>query len=747
VTSEGAPRPGAKITYRELRESLEDGKEARRLSSPPQARFRSPGGSSMEAVIKVISSACKTYCGKTSPSKKEIGAMLSLLQKEGLLMSPSDLYSPGSWDPITAALSQRAMVLGKSGELKTWGLVLGALKAAREEQVTSEQAKFWLGLGGGRVSPPGPECIEKPATERRIDKGEEVGETTVQRDAKMAPEETATPKTVGTSCYHCGTAIGCNCATASAPPPPYVGSGLYPSLVGVGEQQGQGGDTPRGAEQPRAEPGHAGQAPGPALTDWARIREELASTGPPVVAMPVVIKTEGPAWTPLEPKLITRLADTVRTKGLRSPITMAEVEALMSSPLLPHDVTNLMRVILGPAPYALWMDAWGVQLQTVIAAATRDPRHPANGQGRGERTNLDRLKGLADGMAGNPEGQAALLRPGELVAITASALQAFREVARLAEPTDPWAEITQGPSESFVDFANRLIKAVEGSDLPPSARAPVIIDCFRQKSQPDIQQLIRAAPSTLTTPGEIIKYVLDRQKTAPLTDRGIAAAMSSAIQPLVMAVVNRERDGQTGSGGRARGLCYTCGSPGHYQAQCPKKRKSGNSRERCQLCDGMGHNAKQCRRRDGNQGQRPGRGLSSGPWPVSQQPAVSLAMTMEHKDRPLVRVILTNTGSHPVKQRSVYITALLDSGADITIISEEDWPTDWPVMEAANPQIHGIGGGIPMRKSRDMIEVGVINRDGSLERPLLLFPAVAMVRGSILGRDCLQGLGLRLTNL
>lgn len=231
MTSEGAPRPGAKITYRELRESLEDGKEARRLSSPPQARFRSPCGSSMEAVIKVISSACKTYCGKTSPSKKEIGAMLSLLQKEGLLMSPSDLYSPGSWDPITAALSQRAMVLGKSGELKTWGLVLGALKAAREEQVTSEQAKFWLGLGGGRVSPPGPECIEKPATERRIDKGEEVGETTAQRDAKMAPEKMATPKTVGTSCYQCGTATGCNCATASAPPPPYVGSGLYPSLA------------------------------------------------------------------------------------------------------------------------------------------------------------------------------------------------------------------------------------------------------------------------------------------------------------------------------------------------------------------------------------------------------------------------------------------------------------------------------------------------------------------------------------
>ncbi|XP_065600855.1 igE-binding protein-like, partial [Cyrtonyx montezumae] len=283
----------------------------------------------------------------------------------------------------------------------------------------------------------------------------------------------------------------------------------------------------------------SGSAPGPALTDWARIREELTTESSSVVAMPVVIKTEGPAWTPLEPKLITRLADTVRTKGLRSPVTMAEVEALMSSPLLPHDVMNLMRVLLAPAQYALWMDAWSIQLQTVVAAATRDPRHPANGQGRGERTTLDRLQGLADGMTGNPEGQAALLRPGELVAITASALQALREVARLAEPADPWADITQGPSESFVDFANRLIKAVEGSDLPSSARAPVIIDCFRQKSHPDIQQLIRAAPSTLTTPGEIIKYILDRQRVAPLTDQGVAtavsSAVSSAIQPLVMA--------------------------------------------------------------------------------------------------------------------------------------------------------------------------------------------------------------------
>jgi len=133
------------------------------------------------------------------------------------------------------------MIVGKSRELRTWGLVLGALKAAREEQVTSEQAKFWLGLGGGRVSPPGPECIEKPATERRTDKGE-VGETTAQRDAKMAPEETATPKTVGTSCYHCGTAIGCSCVTASAHHHPYVGGATHPTLASIPQSHGHASD-------------------------------------------------------------------------------------------------------------------------------------------------------------------------------------------------------------------------------------------------------------------------------------------------------------------------------------------------------------------------------------------------------------------------------------------------------------------------------------------------------------------------
>ncbi|XP_042748425.1 endogenous retrovirus group K member 8 Gag polyprotein-like [Lagopus leucura] len=360
-----------------------------------------------------------------------------------------------------------------------------------------------------------------------------------------------------------------------------------------------------GASSLGIHPGRAGSCSdclmGPTYTHWARAREDLRKADPTATAfaLPVVVKTGGPAWTPLDSKAITRLADLVKSKGLRSPVTMSAVEALMASSLLPYDVVNLMRVILEPVQYTLWYDEWNRLLQVVVATATRDHRHPANGQGRNDRTNLARLQGLAEGMVGSPEGQATALRAGELAALTTAALQALRTVARVAEPVFPWTDIKQGPSESFSDFANRLIRAVEGSDLPKEVQPLVVIDCLKQKSLLDVQQIIRAAPGTLNTPGELIKYVLDHQKVAPLTNEGLvtamqgmAASVSSAVRTEVMAAawVGEEKD---------KGPCFKCGQRGHFKTQCPKRvGQEGlqSQKKRCQLCDRPGHVAHQCQK-------------------------------------------------------------------------------------------------------------------------------------------------------
>ena len=122
----------------------------------------------------------------------------------------------------------------------------------------------------------------------------------------------------------------------------------------------------------------------------------------------------------------------------------------------------------------------------------------------------------------SPQGQLAKLRPGELIVATDAMVEAFNKLVHKAEPPAPCTDITQGLNESFHSFADRLLAAAEGSDLLEPAQGPVIIDCLQQKSHDNVKASLRAGPSTLNTPGEIIQYVLDKLKVAHLTNEGLA---------------------------------------------------------------------------------------------------------------------------------------------------------------------------------------------------------------------------------
>jgi len=105
----------------------------------------------MESVIKVLPQACKTYCRKHTPSKKEVAAVLLLLQQEGEVKAPQEILDHWRWDDLTSAFVQHIMSAQEGGsELKTWGLILGVLKAARVEGKVLVEARYLLGLGGGR---------------------------------------------------------------------------------------------------------------------------------------------------------------------------------------------------------------------------------------------------------------------------------------------------------------------------------------------------------------------------------------------------------------------------------------------------------------------------------------------------------------------------------------------------------------------------------------------------------------------
>lgn len=111
----------------------------------------------MEHVLKVLFQFCKDYCGKNMPSKKDIQAVLSHLGHEGEIKSPQSILDHRRWDDLTSTLVQRVMSNQKGGlELKTWGLILGVLKAAREEGKVWEEARrlwdFAQGDPGGHLN-------------------------------------------------------------------------------------------------------------------------------------------------------------------------------------------------------------------------------------------------------------------------------------------------------------------------------------------------------------------------------------------------------------------------------------------------------------------------------------------------------------------------------------------------------------------------------------------------------------------
>ncbi|XP_021239576.1 endogenous retrovirus group K member 5 Gag polyprotein-like [Numida meleagris] len=502
----------------------------------------------MERVIKVLLQLCKDYYGKASPSREEIAAVLTRLEQEGSLPHPEAVLDPEMWDSLTVALATYTArrLLGLQGDPGR-GSDLGGRDGAGEP-------------GGCALLA---DCPGKPTASVPVS-----GENKENQPSLQPALRNELP-------------------TVPDAPPPYPQRPLYPSLRNC--TGGEGG-CPATGDAASAAPtagrkeviGAAGKnapptAPVP-LTDWLRVRQEVEDRGLAVGAYPVVVGDQGPTWVPLDPEGVIRFLEAVEKKGLRSPSTLDALEALTAfGPMLPHDIVNLMRMALKPVQYVLWEQEWGSECRRVSGLAEGDPTHPAHG------TDVARLTGAAAGMA-TPHGQLTRLRPGELKAATDAMIDAFEKLACYAEPATPWADVVQGPAESFQEFADRLIRAVEGSDLPRAAHDPVIMDCLERKSREDVKALLRSAPDRLSTPGEMIEYVLDKQKAAPVTVEGLAAIIRA------MSVSGPQRAPQAEE--PAKGPCYHCGERGHVKAQCPKRKKKSVS---CQFCGKRAHTARQCR--------------------------------------------------------------------------------------------------------------------------------------------------------
>ena len=68
----------------------------------------------------------------------------------------------------------------------------------------------------------------------------------------------------------------------------------------------------------------------------------------------VIVSDRGPEWVPPDPSGVARLVEFMDKRGLTSPLTSNALQALAAPGLLlPRDITNLVRAVLGLIQYTL----------------------------------------------------------------------------------------------------------------------------------------------------------------------------------------------------------------------------------------------------------------------------------------------------------------------------------------------------------------------------------------------------------
>jgi len=130
------------------------------------------------------------------------------------------------------------------------------------------------------------------------------------------------------------------------------------------------------------------------MMDWNWIRLEAEGKGIVPEAFLVIVSDHGPEWVPLDPKGVARLVEFVDGGGLKSCLMLNALQALTApGPLLPRDITNLMRMVFKLVQYTLWETDWMTKLRGLAGAVEGDLNHPLHG------TSIQRLSGKAVGMA------------------------------------------------------------------------------------------------------------------------------------------------------------------------------------------------------------------------------------------------------------------------------------------------------------------------------------------------------------
>uniref|UniRef100_Q9QBZ9 Gag-Pol polyprotein n=2 Tax=Human immunodeficiency virus type 1 TaxID=11676 RepID=POL_HV197 len=276
----------------------------------------------------------------------------------------------------------------------------------------------------------------------------------------------------------------------------------------------------------------------------------------------------------------------------------------------------------------------------------------------------------------------------------------LNKIVRMYSPVSI-LDIRQGPKEPFRDYVDRFFRVLRAEQATQEVKNWMTETLLVQNANPDCRTILKALGSGAT---------LEEMMTACQGVGGPghkARVLAEAMSQVTNSAVMMQRGNFKGQ--RRIIKCFNCGKEGHLARNCRAPRKKG-----CWKCGKEGHQMKDCSERQANffrevlaSQQREARKFSSEQTRANSP--TSRELWVRGEDNPLSETgnERSGTGSSfnfpqiTLWQRPVVTVkvggqlreALLDTGADDTVLEEINLPGKWkPKM------IGGIGGFIKVRQ-------------------------------------------------
>ncbi|RMC01637.1 hypothetical protein DUI87_21650 [Hirundo rustica rustica] len=378
-------------------------------------------------------------------------------------------------------------------------------------------------------------------------------------------------------------------------------------------------------------------------------------------------------------------------------------------------------------------------------------------------------------------------------------MAALVQTIQLVTPQESFARILQGVGELFLCFGGQLTAAVEKQVSDPAARKLMLQSLARSNcnavckriiealpGEPSMLQMVEACARVTPSSQQMVAVATAVQPAVttvvqPTVSTVVQPAVPAAVQPVVAAAgqpawIVPQGVHQQQWGARARKKlgrkaqkptavlfhCAQCGRPNHTADACKATvHVNGHSL----VSSGNAMQSVKARRMPTQMSLPQPQSMeicSSGlqPAPTVQQVLMSAQPSLSTedwsrgdggfgstgppqvrwtavltKDRPQTLCTVSMAGATPSE---IHLRGLLDTGADVSILSLAAWPPQWP-LTLAKTSISGLGGTKQCYVSQN--PMAVMNPEG---QTALILPHVAEIAQNLWGRDVLAMCGVRM---